>query len=169
MKTATQRTVISALFAALVCVTAMLIKVPSPFKGYINLGDGAILLSAWILPPAYGALAAGIGSMLADIFSGYAIYAPATFAIKALVAITACLTHKFFLKKLKPIPSGILSGALAEAVMIAGYFIFEGFMYGFSPSLINIPANAVQAGAGTVTGATLITFFEKQNITNILK
>ncbi len=96
MKTATQRTVISALFAALVCVTTMLIKVPSPFKGYINLGDGAILLSAWILPPAYGALAAGIGSMLADIFSGYAIYAPATFAIKALVAITACLTHKFF-------------------------------------------------------------------------
>lgn len=169
MKTATQRTVISALLAALVCVATMLIKVPSPFKGYINLGDGAVLLSAWILPPAYGALAAGIGSMLADILSGYAIYAPATLAIKALVALTAYFTHKLFSKRIKPLPSKILSGALAEAVMIAGYFIFEGLMYGFSPSLVNIPANAVQAGAGTVTGVTLITVFEKQNITNILK
>ena len=62
----------------------MLIKIPSPLKGYINLGDGIVLLAAWVLPLPYGLVAAGLGSALADLFSGYVVYAPATFAIKAL-------------------------------------------------------------------------------------
>ncbi|MBQ9162421.1 MAG: ECF transporter S component, partial [Clostridia bacterium] len=45
MKNATQKIVISSLFAALICVATMLIKIPSPLKGYINLGDGIVLLA----------------------------------------------------------------------------------------------------------------------------
>ena len=40
----TFRTVLTALFAALVCVATMFIRVPSPVSGYINLGDGFVLL-----------------------------------------------------------------------------------------------------------------------------
>ena len=39
-KNTTRNIVMSALLAALVCVATMLIKVPSPLKGYLNLGDG---------------------------------------------------------------------------------------------------------------------------------
>lgn len=46
MKTATQKIVIASQFAALICVATMLIKVPSPLKGYLNLGDGIVLLAA---------------------------------------------------------------------------------------------------------------------------
>lgn len=185
LKTKTQKTVVSALFAALVCVATMVIKVPSPLEGYVNLGDGFVLISAWILPPAYGLLAAGIGSGLADLLSGYVAYAPATFVIKALMAFVAYVSFKIFSKGLKsPRADGedgakrieprmifirMLSAALAEAVMILGYFLFEGFMYGFAASLVNIPANAVQAVAGTVIGVSLITVFERQNITGMLK
>lgn len=169
MKTATKKIVISALFAALVCVATMLIKIPSPLKGYLNLGDGIVLLAAWILPLPYGVVAAGLGSALADVFSGYVVYAPATFVIKALMAVVAYFCYKLFTKKTKSTLSRVLSGILAEIVMILGYFLFEGVLYGFVPSLVNIPANAVQGVAGIVIGVVLTTVFEKQNIIKSLK
>ena len=67
----TKRIVTASMLAALVCVATMIIKIPSPLKGYINLGDCVVLLSGWLLSPLYGFLAAGIGSALADVFSGY--------------------------------------------------------------------------------------------------
>ena len=169
MKTPTQKTVIAALFAALVCVATMLIKIPSPLKGYINLGDGIVLLAAWILPPAYGLIAAGLGSALADLYAGYVMYVPATFVIKALMAVAAYTVYHLLIKKIPDTVSRILSGVLAEIVMILGYFLFEGILYGFGASLVNIPANGVQGVAGIVIGVVLITVFEKQNITKLLK
>ena len=169
MKTATQKIVISSLFAALTCVATILIKIPSPLNGYINLGDGIVLLAAWVLPLPYGVIAAGLGSALADVFSGYFVYAPATFVIKALMAIVAYSLYKLFAKKIKSTVSRIFSGILAEIVMILGYYLFEGVLYGFVSSLVNIPANAVQAVAGIVIGVALITIFEKQNIIKLLK
>ena len=169
MKNTTYKIVISSLFAALICVATMLIKIPSPLKGYINLGDGIVLLAAWVLPLPYGLVAAGLGSALADLFSGYVVYAPATFAIKALMVVVAYSCYKLFTKKTKSTVSRIFSGILAEIVMILGYFLFEGILYGFVPSLVNIPANAVQAVAGIIIGVVLITVFEKQNIIKLLK
>ena len=64
----TKKVVTASMLAALVCVATMIIKIPSPLKGYINLGDCIVLLSGWLLSPLYGFLAAGIGSALADIF-----------------------------------------------------------------------------------------------------
>ena len=62
MNTRTKKIVMAALMAALTCVATMIIKIPSPLKGYINLGDCIVLVSGWILSPAYGFLAAGLGS-----------------------------------------------------------------------------------------------------------
>ena len=64
----TRKIVMSAMFAALVCIATMMIRIPSPLKGYLNLGDGIVLLAGWMLPPFYGFLAAGAGSALADLF-----------------------------------------------------------------------------------------------------
>ena len=162
MRNKTQKIVLSSLLAALVCVATMLIKVPSPLKGYVNLGDCVVLLSGWILSPVYAFLTAGIGSALADIFAGYIVYAPATFAIKGLMALICALAVKFIKKK--PLAVQITSGVIAEVVMVSGYYIFEGFMYGFVASAVNIPANAVQGVFGIVLGTILIKVFEKSDI-----
>ena len=77
------------MFAALICVATMIIKLPSPIGGYINVGDGIVLLCGWTLGPMYAFFVAGIGSALADIFAGYILYAPATFVIKGLMALFA--------------------------------------------------------------------------------
>lgn len=158
------RIVMAALLAALVCVATMLIKVPSPLKGYLNLGDGIVLLCGWLLSPMYGFFAAGIGSGLADFFAGYAVYVPATFLIKGLMAVIAHGVFWLLSKRMRNIPAWILAGSLAEIEMVLGYYVFEGVLYGFIESLVNIPANAVQGAAGILLGVALCKVFQKINM-----
>ena len=164
MKTKTQKIVTAALLASLVCVATMIIKIPSPLKGYLNLGDCVVLLCGWILSPLYGFLAAGIGSALADLFAGYAVYVPATFAIKGAMAVIAYYAFRLLNNKVGSLPARISGGIVAEVVMILGYFVFEGFLYGFVASAVNIPANAVQGLAGLILGIALVRIFEKNKI-----
>jgi len=161
MNTKTRELVMAALIASLTCIATMIIKIPSPLKGYINLGDCMVLTAGWLLSPAYGFLAAGLGSSLADIFSGYVVYAPATFMIKGLMALTAFYVFSLLHKKLSILFSRIISGFLAELIMALGYFLFEGFLYGFVPSLVNIPANGVQGIAGLIIGVVLMKYLER--------
>lgn len=165
MYSKTKRIVMTALMASLVCVATMIIKVPSPMQGYINLGDCVVLLCGWLLAPGYGFVAAGLGSALADIFSGYVTYAPATFLIKGTMALLMFVCFKFMNKRIGKLPSQIIGGIIAEIVMVSGYYVFEGFLYGFIPSVVNIPANAVQGVAGVIVGVVLIKIFEKIKVT----
>ena len=82
-------TVIAALFAALVCVTTMMIRIPTPSTGgYVHLGNCFCLLAAFLLPAPWGIAASGIGTMLADLI-GYPVYAPASLIIMCAVAAIA--------------------------------------------------------------------------------
>ena len=157
----TKKLVSTALLAALTCVATMIIKIPSPLNGYINLGDGIVLLAGWLLSPWLGFLAAGLGSALADILSGYIIYGPATFLIKGLMALVAYYAVKLFPRKHHTLSARIVSAIAAEILMIAGYFLFAGFLYGFGAAAMNIPANAVQGVAGIVIATVLMNIFDK--------
>ena len=89
----TKKIVFCALLTALTTVSTMVIQIPSPMNGYVNVGDVFVLFSVYYLGPI-GVVCAGVGSALADLFSGYAIYAPATLLIKSAMAISAyyCFT-----------------------------------------------------------------------------
>ncbi len=168
MNNKTEKVVFTALMASLVCVATMIIKIPSPLNGYINLGDGIVLVCGWALSPLYGFLAAGIGSALADVISGYFVYAPVTFLIKGTMALIAFFVHKWLVKKIGKFASQLIGGILAEILMALGYFVYEGVLYGFAPSFTNMPANAIQGAAGLVIGIILIRIFEKTRI-NLIK
>ncbi len=145
------RLVLAALFAALTCVATVLIHIPMPAtNGYINLGDGVVLLGAFLLGPVYGFAAGGLGSMLADVLLGYAAYAPGTFIIKGLTALTAAL----ILRALSGRLSGLVVGAAAgEVVMVLGYFAYEALVLGYGiAAAASIPGNAVQGAAGMAIG-----------------
>ena len=151
--------------AALTCIATMIVKIPSPLKGYINLGDCIVLVSGWILSPLYAFFAAGFGSALADLLSGYVVYAPATFVIKGAMALIAFATLRLMKRtKYKLVPQ-LIGSIIAEVFMVLGYFVFEGFLYGFVPSVVNIPANCVQGVAGIIIGVILIKAFEKAGVT----
>ena len=158
----TKKLVLAALLAALTCVATMLIKVPSPLKGYLNLGDCVVLAAGWILSPAYGFLAAGLGSALADIFSGYVIYAPATFVIKGLMALVAYFGFRMLHKKIRNLPARILSGFTAEVLMVLGYFVYASLLLGNGwAAAASIPGNIVQGVFGIIAGLTLLKAAEK--------
>ncbi len=159
-----QKIVTSALIAALVCVATMVIRIPSPMKGYINLGDGMVLVAGWLLSPGYGFFAAALGSALADVFAGYIIYAPATFLIKGAMALIAAAFVNLMKNDRKKLLAQLIGGALAEIVMMLGYFAFEWALYGFAAALLNVPANLAQAVAGLIVGIIAVKLLERMRI-----
>lgn len=151
----------AALFAAIVCVATMIVKIPSPAtNGYFNLGDCFVLLSAWFLGPVYGALAAGIGSALADLLSGYVQYSVATLVIKALMAVAAYFIFKMLSKK--PFIAKLISGISAEAIMVLGYFGYEAVILSYGMAAAgSIFSNVMQGVVGIVSAIAIATVISK--------
>ena len=149
-----RKLVLSALLAALCCVATMVVQIPSPMQGYVNLGDCFVLLSGWMLGPWYGFAAGGIGSMLADVLLGYAHYAPGTLVIKGLMAMTAAL----ILRRMNGSSAGrVLGGVAAELLMVAGYFGYASLLLGKGlAAAASIPGNLVQGAAGLAAGLMLM-------------
>ena len=74
---------LAALFAALVCAftTSFQLYIPAT-RGYFNVGEVMVYTSALVGGPFIGCFAGGVGSMLADVATGFYHYAPATLVIK---------------------------------------------------------------------------------------
>ena len=121
-----RKLVLAALLAALTAVATMIIRIPTPTQGYIHLGDGMVLICGILLGPGLGALAAGIGSMMADLIGGYMAWVPGTFAIKALTALLGgWLYHRIAGKGMNTIIRVVLCGIPAEIIMVLGYFVYK--------------------------------------------
>ena len=165
----TLKLVMAALLAAMTCVATMVIKIPlTATGGYINLGDCIVLLSGILLGPLYGGLAAGIGSALADLFSGYVAFLPATFLIKGFMAVIMGLFIKN-LSKNNAVKTAII-GAIAECFMIAGYFFFEAVVMGFGlGAAASIPGNAIQGIVGLILAMLLVSVLKTCNLPSLRK
>ena len=151
--------VMAAMFAALTCVATMCIPIPTPVTGgYVNVGDTVVLLSAWLLGGFYGAFAAGMGSALADLLSGYAYYVPGTFLIKGLMALAAYMLFSYLAKKQAPkTVRYLVSAVAAEAIMVAGYFLYASMILGKGlAAASSIGGNLVQGFVCTVLAAACV-------------
>ena len=169
--------VITALFAALACVATMIIKVPTVgTNGYVNIGDTIVLLSAWMIGGVYGALAAGIGSALSDFISGYGSYVPGTFVIKFLMALVAYLVFVAIKKantkdsKGMNVVAYIVSGVVAEVIMVLGYFLYESTLLGYGLGAVpSIGSNSIQGVTCLVLGFIAIFALEEAKVTKLVK
>jgi len=164
--------VLTALFAALVYVATSIIRYPTfGTQGYINIGDTIVLLSAWLIGGVYGGLAAGIGSALADLLAQYVTYVPGTFIIKFLMALVAYLIFTALKKtNINKVVAYIVSGVVAELIMVFGYFLYESTILGYGlAAAASIPSNAIQAGTCLVIGYIAIGILEGAKVPNLLK
>ena len=158
-----RKLVLAALFAALTYCATMVIHIESPIGGYLNLGDCIVLLSGWLLGPMYGAVAAGLGSALADWTYGYISYVFGTFVIKALMAVVAYYAAKAVPGK--SVVKSAVSGVLAEAVMVGGYFCFEATFLGLGLGAAEgIVSNLMQALAGIVSAVFVKAILDRKGI-----
>ena len=156
-----RKLVLAALLAALVCVATMVVQIPSPMQGYVNLGDCFVLLSGWLLGPWYG-----FAAMLADIFLGYAHYAPGTLVIKGVMALVAALMYE---KMGRTATSRIAGGVVSEIIMVLGYFGYASLLLGKGlAAAASIPGNIFQGAVGLVVGVLLVTVLERAKVTEKL-
>jgi uncharacterized membrane protein len=156
----TRKIIFSALLTAIICVATFIVQIPVPATGgYVNLGDCFVIISGYLLGGFYGSLAAGLGSALADVLAGYVQYAPATFVIKALMALTACCIFKALCKSFGEkltVVSRIISALTAEIIMVAGYFAYEAVILGYGLSAAaSIVPNLMQ-GAVAIIASVII-------------
>ncbi len=145
----TRKLTLTALISALVTVSTMIIQIPIP-SGYIHGGDTIIIFAAVFFGPFYGAIAGGIGSMLADILSGYAIWAFPTLIVKSVMAlIIGFIAYQGTEPKFnKRTYAGIIAGIIW---MVFGYYILGGLIVdSFEIAFASIPFNIIQGIGGMI-------------------
>ena len=150
---------ISGIFSALVFVITAYLHIPT-YNGYVHCGDGFIFIAACILPMPYSILVGVLGAMLADLLTGFAIWAPGSMLIKALLALLfTCKSKKIITKRNLLM---LLPAALISAV---GYYLYEALITGsFIASLAGIPGSIVQAAASSIVFVVTGVAMDKYNI-----
>ncbi|MDD3941460.1 MAG: ECF transporter S component [Sphaerochaetaceae bacterium] len=150
------RIALMAVLTAVVVVFTLLVRVPTPIKGYISLCDVVIVFSAYLFGPWVAAIAGGLGTGIADVIGGYAQWAPLSFLIHGLqgllIAIIARSPVKGNVAADSPLIRLVIAGVVGMIVMAGGYYLAGGFLYGFEAALVEIPLNLMQSGVGVVLG-----------------
>ena len=152
--------VTTAMMTAMVMIATTFFKIPNAM-GYIHLGDGFVLLAAIILPKKYACFAGGVGAGLADIYGGYAVWAPWTLVIKIVMVLIVQLFFDFLTKrasngkhiaKIAGIPfAELFAYVLAVLWTVSGYYIAQGFISGnWAAPIADVPGNVLQAAVGSV-------------------
>ena len=152
-KSAGKALAVTAMFAALITAATAFIKIPAPL-GYAHAGDSVIYLAACILPAPFSFIAASVGGALADLLSGYAVWAIPTAIIKAMNVVPFFLARKALSRKnrdtriLHPLTLAMLLPA--AAVTSAGYFAANMVLYDTTAAWAEVPFNLVQSAVGSV-------------------
>lgn len=160
-----RKTVFAALFAAIICVATIVVQIPTPAtNGFFNLGDCFVIIAGQLLGVGFGALAAGIGSCLADVFAGCVSFAPGTFVIKAVMGAVVALIYKALAKK-NAFAASIVSAIVSEVIMVLGYFGYEGLILKFGLGAVgSIPANIAQGVVAIVLSVAVSAALKKANL-----
>lgn len=150
---------ISAIFSALVYVITAYLHIPT-YNGYVHCGDGFIFLAACILPLPYSAIVGVLGALLADLLTGFAMWAPGSMIIKGLMALLfRCSAKKIVTAR------NLVMLIPAALVSIVGYYLYECLITGnFAASLAGIPGSAGQAVASSIVFVAAGLAMDKYNL-----
>ena len=141
------------ILAALVFIGTEL-RIPTAI-GYINLGDGVILIASYFVGPA-AFFPAAIGSALGDLIAGYPAYIAPTFIIKGLMGLLAALIMRIpYDKKAVGILIRTGAGITAELIMVSGYFAFESVIYGIEAATGSVIFNLIQGSVAILLAIPL--------------
>jgi uncharacterized membrane protein len=156
------RIALIAVLTAVVVVFTILVKIPTPTKGYLNLADLAICFIAFTFSPVTALIAGGLGTCLADIISGYPQWAPISFIVHGLEGLLVALIVK---RTSEQISDGVkvsnlkvlLAMVVCIIVVAGGYFILGAVVMsiGWAAAAAGVPGNIAQAGIGVVAGYAL--------------
>jgi uncharacterized membrane protein len=150
----------AAVFGALAVAVTIAFVLPIPAtSGYFNLGEVIIYTAALVFGPYVGAFVGGSVAIADILVPGAAPFAPGTLVIKGLEGAIV----GFLNRKLQKYTSNLgLSAAISIVVggleMVAGYFIYEQLVLGYSlpAALAELPFNIVQMTIGLVVAVPIM-------------
>lgn len=145
--------VYSALLTAVIVICTAFLQFPIGNGGYIHLGDAMVFFAVGVLG-AWGIVASALGSFLADIISGYAVFAFPSLLTKGCMALLCFLL--FSTKPSKFSVQNLLVMILAELLMVIGYFLSTTILFGEPAAWSALVFNLVQALCGVVLGIFLL-------------
>ena len=154
----------TALFAAIVCVTTMTVKIPAA-GGYYHIGDAFIYFAAVCMPFPYAMIAGALGGSLSDLILGYTVYALPTFIIKA------CMAGFFTSKKSKILClRNFIAMIIASVITIGGYYITEVIILSgnLTGALATVYGNIIQAVSSAVIFTLIAAAVDKTNIREMI-
>ena len=154
---------LSGALCALVFVLTAYLHVPV-HTGYAHMGDGLIYVAACILPLPYGIFVGGVGALLADALTGYAIWAPGSLIIKSLTVLA-------FSRKCEKILSirNLIALIPAWILCIGGYYLYEGIITGnFVAPAAGVVGNLIQCAFSTALFIVIATVLDRLKIKNKL-
>lgn len=146
--------VMAALFMAITCVCTMFLKIPTA-AGYVHLGTMVVFLGIYVLGWKYGTLAGAVGTALADLLSGYAIWAPGSLG----VLLIATFIYGGLINRVDKKYGGITKSPkveetagviLATLIFTLGYFMYGGAVVydSFAAALLVVIPNLIQVLVG---------------------
>lgn len=147
------------IFTALNFAITYWLQIPIPATGgYINIGDVAVMYTALLFGPIIGGFAGGLGSMLADLFSPYIIYAPATLIIKGIEGFLIGLISNPKDCEGRVSYRDIIAVLVGGFLIPFGYFIYEAFILnlGVLIAVVEVPGNFFQFGFAAIASILLI-------------
>ncbi len=159
------RIALAAVLTAVTAVFTVVVKIPTPTRGYVNLGDVAIYFTAFTFGPVTALIAGGLGTAIADLLAGYAQWAPISLFSHGLQGLAAGLIIKSALgkrKERKPGPydpmtvPGVIAAGIVGTIIMAGiYFVTGGLMAGFPAAAAGLPGDIMQNVVGLAGGVLL--------------
>ena len=156
IKTLTKMAVLIALTATL----TLIIRIPTPTGGNINLGDIVIFIASFLLGGLKGGFIGGVGSAIADLLGGSNNFVFATLIIKFLEGFAVGKLFDIFKKKNSI--AIILSASVGAVIMVIGYFVFEYFCFGIGTAISVVIPNIIQGIVCVILAVILQPIFIKK-------
>lgn len=154
---------LAGVLTALVFVFTAYLHIPS-VNGYVHIGDGFIYFAACLLPLPYGVFVGAGGAVLADCLTGYALWAPGSAVIKALLVLCFCRKGNKILCGRNWI--GLLPAAV---ICVGGYYLYGSIITGnFAAPLADVPGNVMQSLCSSVLFAVLAAAADKLSLKKYL-
>lgn len=158
---------LAGMFTALTALLTYFPQIPVATGGYIHLGDSLIYTAAIVYGGLFGAVTAGVGSAIADLLSGYAIYAIPTLIIKGIMGFTV---GKLSDNSGKATIRNIIAMVIGGLIMIVGYGAYDMFLAtsngenAFAVLTYSIFMNLIQYFFGVLLGIFILFAINKAKI-----
>lgn len=153
-KSRIRQEVLAAILTALTVTMSILVVIPIPgTHGLVTLCEVGIYISAILFGNPVGLVVGGASGFLIDIISGYPVWCLFSLVIHGLQGFVVAYMSKNHKIELKTIILPLLVGSI---IMVVGYCLATGLLFGWPAGLSSIPSNLVQVGFGMITTVLIV-------------